>query len=198
VSKIYSACCWILLWLCILPTPSILAVTASSWDIPQLLHLLGQFRGGVAQFTETKTLAVLKTPLVLTGTLTYQPPNRVEKHILTPFNERYAVEGDTLIIENSAKQRHQTLSLASYPAIWAFIESIRAPLTGNREALQRFYQVSLAGQPQQWILVLVPKEVDMAKLIRTIVIKGSADRIASIKVEETNGDSSVMTVEMLR
>lgn len=175
--------------------PAIVAA-APTWDLAQLLQLLGQFRGGIAQFTETKTLSMLKTPIVLAGTLTYQPPDRIEKRILTPFTERYTAEGDTLVIENPAKQLHQTLSLASYPAIWAFIESIRAPMTGNQTALLRFYQVSLAGRPQHWILVLAPKQAEMAKLVRSIVIKGNAGRIASIKVEETNGDSSVMTVTM--
>ena len=61
-----------------------------------------------ARFTETKQLALLKAPLVLTGTLTYQRPDRLEKHVLTPYDERIAIAGTEISVDNKSRGRTQT------------------------------------------------------------------------------------------
>ncbi|MGX2041533.1 LolA-related protein [Methylocaldum sp. MU1018] len=165
------------------------------WDIAALMNALSRIEGGEKRYTEIKTVALLKEPLRLSGTLTYRAPSFLEKRVLSPFEERYTVDGDSLTIENPAKGIKQTLSLASQPAIWAFVESIRAPLAGDLATLNRFYKVSFGGSQRNWLLALVPTEPDMARLVRFVRIRGGGDRIDRIEIEETGGDVSVMTIE---
>ncbi|HUL14211.1 MAG TPA: LolA-related protein [Methylococcaceae bacterium] len=171
------------------------AEVPEKWNLPALMQTLSQAPQGETRFTERKTMSLLKEPLTLTGTLRYQAPSRLEKHILTPFDERYTVDGDTLTIDNPSKQLHKSFSLASYPALWAFVESIRAPLAGDLEVLQRFYRISLGGSQRNWLLALVPIEPEMAKMVRLIRIKGNGNRMSRVEIAEANGDDSVMLIE---
>jgi len=185
-------------WLAVLPGLALaatLAGAAERWDIEALMKALSRIESGEKRYTEIKTMALLKEPMRLSGTLAYRAPSFLEKRVISPFEERYTVDGDSLTVENPAKGVRQTLSLASQPAIWAFVESIRAPLAGDLATLNRFYKVSLGGSERNWLLALVPTEPDMARLVRFIRIRGSGDRIDRIEIEETGGDVSVMTIE---
>jgi hypothetical protein len=185
-------------WLVLLPSlvfTVTLAAAAERWDIDALMHALSRIESGEKHYTEIKTMAVLKEPMRLSGTLSYRAPSFLEKRVLSPFEERYTVDGDSLTIENPAKGIKQTLSLASQPAIWAFVESIRAPLAGDLATLSRFYKISFGGSQRNWLLALVPTEPDMAKQVRFIRIRGGNDRIERIEIEETGGDLSIMTIE---
>lgn len=188
----------ILQWLGILPglifTASLVSA-AERWDIDTLMAALSRVEGGEKRFTEIKTMALLKEPMHLSGTLSYRAPAFLEKRVLSPFEERYTVDGDSLTIENPGKGIKQTLSLASQPAIWAFVESIRAPLAGDIETLNRFYKVSFGGSERNWLLALVPIEPDMARLVRFVRVRGSGDRIDRVEIEETGGDISIMIIE---
>ncbi|WP_051331439.1 LolA-related protein [Methylocaldum szegediense] len=172
-----------------------LATAAERWDVDALMAALSQVEGGEKRFIEIKTIALLKEPMRLSGTLSYRAPAFLEKHVLSPFEERYTVDGDSLTIENPGKGIKQTLSLASQPAIWAFVEGIRAPLAGDIETLNRFYKVSFGGSERNWLLALVPIEPDMAKLVRFVRVRGSGDRIDRVEIEETGGDISIMIIE---
>jgi len=185
-------------WLAVLPGLALAATltgAAERWDIEALMKALSRIESGEKRYTEIKTMALLKEPMRLSGTLVYRAPSFLEKRVISPFEERYTVDGDSLTVENPAKGVRQTLSLASQPAIWAFVESIRAPLAGDLATLNRFYKVSLGGSERNWLLALVPTEPDMARLVRFIRIRGSGDRIDRIEIEETGGDVSVMTIE---
>jgi len=186
---------FILLNLLLTATSIAAAKVPQKWDLPALMQTLSHAPQGETRFTERKTLSLLKEPLTLTGTLSYRRPSWLEKHILTPFDERYTVDGDTLTIDNPSQQLHKSLSLSSYPTLWAFVESIRAPLAGDLEVLQRFYRISLGGSQKNWLLALVPIEPEMAKLVRLIRLKGSGNRITRVEIDEANGDSSVMLIE---
>jgi hypothetical protein len=167
------------------------------WDLAVLMDGLSNASAGQVGFTERKTLQMLKEPLILKGTLDFRRPARLEKRITSPMTETYLVEGNEVTIDLPAKGFRQKVALTDYPALQAFVESIRAPLAGDLASLQRFYRVSLGGSERNWLMALVPLDTDMAKLVRSVRIKGSGDRMREVRIEESNGDSSVMTIEPL-
>ena len=172
-----------------------LPATAAEWTLEQLLSGFAARTSSDKRFTELKTLGILNEPLKLTGTLSYAVPGHLEKTIRTPNEERYVVDGDTLLVENKARNISRGISLQSQPAIWAFVESFRATLAGDAATLRRFYTLQLSGDRQKWELVLTPQQAGMAKMVSRIAIKGRADQIASIEIVEVNGDRSLMTIE---
>ena len=164
----------------------------SDWDLQRLMNDLAQVKQAKANFVERKHIKILTAPLELSGTLIYSAPDRLEKHTLTPKAERIVVERDRLTIE--AKRQRRTLALASYPVLWAFVESIRATLAGDLQALNRFYSVSLQGSAENWSLTLVPREQKMRSMVSSIRIAGMQIHVGSIEIQEADGDYSIMTV----
>ncbi len=155
---------------------------------------LAQNGAGTVRFIEVRSSTALKQPIELRGTLSYVAPSRLEKHTVAPREERLIVDGDTLVLERPATGERHTLRLADYPAVRAFMESIRATLAGDLAALQHFYRVEIEGTTARWRLYLLPREADMAEFVQKIEISGSGGHIARIEILEASGDRSVMTL----
>lgn len=166
----------------------------AGWGLPQLMSALAGVEKSRVRFTERKFMKVLTTPLESSGTLVYKAPSRLEKHTLQPKAESMIVDHDTLTLESPARRQRRVLALQDYPAIWAFVESIRATLAGDQQALARFYRTALEGSAAHWRLVLTPKEPSMQALVSTIRIDGSKARVDRIEIVEADGDISVMTM----
>lgn len=168
---------------------------AEEWGLDQLMHTLAQTRSGHAAFVEKKSIAILDEPVESSGELFYTAPDRLEKRTLKPRPETMLLERGTLTIAQKGKRR--VLPLQSYPEVAAFIDSIRGTLAGDRAALERVYRLSLEGDAQGWTLVLVPIDAKMKKVVEKILISGAHDALLTIRIEQADGDSSVMTITAL-
>ena len=169
-------------------------VNAANWGIEDLMRSLAQVKSAKARFVERKELAILTAPLETSGILIYTAPGRLEKHTLRPDPESLVLDRDTLTIDSKAAGKRRTLALPAYPVVWAFVESIRSTLAGDLQTLNRFYQVTLAGDEHAWRLTLKPIEPKMQNVVSEIRIGGSANWISTIEILETEGDRSVMTI----
>lgn len=170
-------------------------VHAADWDIDQLLRDLAQTRSGRASFVEKKSIAMLEKPLESSGELRYDAPDRLEKRTLKPKPETMVLDHGILSIERG-RQKHE-LQLQDYPELAVFIDSIRATLAGERQALERNYRLSLEGSRQNWTLQLLPSDEKMQAVVKRIRIAGVRDAVKRIEITQADGDSSVMVVEPL-
>jgi outer membrane lipoprotein-sorting protein len=188
--------------LAILLCAALAAAPACAADPPfalePLMAALARHGPGTVRFTETKTSALLKAPIESSGTLTYAAPSKLEKRTLAPRDERFAVDGETVVVETAARnaggKRRVELSLGQYPAIRAFVESIRGTLAGDLASLRRYYRVELEGTWSDWRLHLLPSDREMAELVLKVVIGGAAGEVRRIEILEASGDRSVMTI----
>ena len=73
-------------------------------------------------------------------------------------------------------------------------ESLRATLAGDRSELERLYSATVEGTRRRWTLTLTPREVEVAGVVKSIVIAGSGSRIVRLEILEPGGDGSVMTI----
>src|SRR5207249_367946 len=82
----------------------------------------------------------------------------------------------------TAHRGHRTylMPLRDYPQVAPFIESIRATLAGDREALERLFRVGFEGSLAHWSLLLVPTDARFARAVREIRIEGERDAIRSV------------------
>jgi len=163
-----------------------------SISLSELMRLLASIEQSQARFVETKYSALLKSPLVLTGTLSYRRPDRVEKHVRSPYDERMILEGGRLTLEVSGEKK--TFSVAAAPAAAALVESVRATLAGDLDALRQYYSLKLEGALTDWTLTLQPLDAPVQELVRSITLSGSRDQIRRVEVEEAGGDRSVMEI----
>ncbi len=124
----------------------------------------------------------------------FTPPAGLEKHITAPHDERYIVEGDTVIFESKTKGTSRTLSLHDYPALRAFIEAFRSTLANDVVTLKRFYSVTLQGEPRRWVLMLRPLDKAVQELVESIRFSGEREHVGSIEILAPDGDRSVMVI----
>lgn len=173
-----------------------LPALAETWGAQQLMQALAQVKRSESRFVEKKSSVYLAVPLTVTGFLLYEAPLRLEKHSVTPVDERFAVIGDRVSIEREVQGKrvsHQ-ITLADYPALRPFVESVRATLAGDLATLERFYVVACNGTAERWQLHLLPREAELRELVTEVRIAGRHDAIHSIEVREASGDSSLMTI----
>lgn len=167
----------------------------AAFDIDQLMADLAQHKGGRAKFVEKRFMAVLDKPLVASGEMTYNPPDRLEKRTLSPKSETLVLDKDTLSMERD--RRKFTISLASRPEALAFVDSVRSTLSGNRQSLERNYALQLKGHVQQWVLTLVPTEPGILALLQRITVSGSRNQVRTIEYLQADGDRAELLIEPL-
>ncbi len=164
----------------------------SPLDLPGLMELMAKVTSREDRFTETKTVAMLTQPLVLKGTLAYLRPDRVEKHVTSPYAEQLVVQGDQLTLSTREGTKH--LAVNSHPLIRSFIEAIRASLAGEVSVLRRLYHIKLQGTQQDWMLTLRPLDAQAAEYLTSITLRGHGDRLTAVDIRETGGDRSLMQI----
>lgn len=167
---------------------------AESWNLAELMNALAGVPHAQVKFTETKYLTILNAPLISHGTLNFVAPATIEKHVLQPVEARYAVNGDMLVVEQPQKNIRRSVLLSRQPIVWGFVEAFRATLAGDRQALERFYTVSLSGKRTDWSLLLEPRRADMRSVISQIRVQGRDAEITTIETTEPSGDRSVMAL----
>jgi hypothetical protein len=165
---------------------------AADWTLDRLMQQLGEVRSAHASFVEHKSIAMLETPVESSGELFYTAPDRFEKRTLQPKSEVMRLEGDMLVLEQGRKKR--AVNIERYPEIAAFVASIRGTLAGDRAALEQHFALSLSGDEQDWTLQLEPRTEEIGKLLSQMRISGSGSELHRIAIEQTDGDSSLMTI----
>ena len=166
---------------------------AQELTIESLMRSLAERTEAHVLFKETKHSALLKTPIELSGELRFRRPDFLEKRVRAPFEERYAIDGDSLTIERNG--RTHTMSLRSQPMLHALIDGIRSTLRGDVGALRKFYRLELAGEAQAWMLVLLPADVELAQFITVIRMQGGAGVLRSMEIVEASGDRTLTRFE---
>ena len=145
------------------------------------------------RFTETRHSALLKQPLVLTGTLAFERPDRLEKRVSTPFSEVVAIEGSRVSITRPG-EAGRTLVVPAGPAR-ALVESLRATLAGDLAALTRHFGVDVGGASDDWTMTLTPRDAALASTIVRVDFAGNGNRVRRIEVVEAGGDRTVTTIQ---
>ena len=165
---------------------------AEPFTVKQLMRTLAANKASRADFVEKKYLASLDRPLESSGELVYVAPSRLEKRTIKPKPEVLIIDGGTLTIERGGTTR--SISLASFPEVSAFTESIRATLAGDLAALSRDYRVEVDGSRAQWRLTLLPSDPQIASLVSRVTVTGRNQRVDAIEVLQADGNRSVTTL----
>jgi len=158
----------------------------------QLLKVLSEHRHGRVAFTEVQQLSILDQPLHSSGELLYDAPDRLEKRTLEPRAEDLLLENGVLTVDRN--HRRHSVALRDFPQALPFVESLRATLAGDRAALERYFAVHFLGDLEHWTLELTPAEGTIRRSVRRILIAGEHDHIRTVKIDQSDGDSSTLTI----
>lgn len=182
----------LVLLLTLLASPALAAGAAATAGLDELMALLATRRQGHVSFTEVHQMAMLKEPLKSSGELIYEAPDHLEKRTVTPKPESLVLDHGVLTAQRGT-HRH-VLTLADYPQVVPFVESIRATLAGDRAALERYFTVSLEGNLGSWTLQLAPRDATVARSVQQVRIRGERDAIRDVEIRQSDGDRSLVTI----
>jgi len=168
------------------------AGTPATFDLGQLMKLLGQRKQGEVTYEQEDYFAILDQPVPSSGVLIYRAPDRLEKRALRPKAASLIVVGDELTVQRG--QRTYRMQLSAYPQVAPLVEAMRDTLAGNEEGLERVFKVKLTGSLQNWKLGLVPLDKEVARKVSAVEMAGKRDEIRSVEILQVGGDRSVMTL----
>ena len=188
--------CAVLGWLLVIGGPPLVSSAAESADesavFGELLVLLAERRHDHVTFTEVQQLAILDRPLHSSGELLYDAPDRLEKRTLEPRREDLLLEHGMLSIDRDHHRR--SVALRDFPQAVPLVESLRATLAGDRAALARYFTVQFSGTLAHWTLELTPTDAALKRSVQHIVITGETDRIRTVQIRQSDGDTSTLTI----
>lgn len=168
--------------------------SASALTETELMTMLAGVTSSRARFVETRQSTMLKKPLVLSGRLIYRRPDRLEKHVQTPYQETIVIEGSRVLVMRQGSDSSRVVALPASGPAQALIESLRATLAGDLAALERHFTVGVAGTRGDWTLKLVPRDAALGAIVLSVGFAGSERRVQRIEVVEAGGDRTVTTI----
>jgi hypothetical protein len=172
-----------------------LTLAAPVFDLAELTALLGRVKSGEASFVEKRRIEMLDRTLESSGRLSFRAPDSFTRETLRPSHEKLEVNGNVLTL--SAGDRSRTLQLDSSPEVDIIIEAIRGTLTGNRDALERFFATTVSGSAERWTLDLVPHDMRLRGQVASVRVLGHGSVVHEVRVLLADGDHSTMTIAPL-
>jgi hypothetical protein len=163
--------------------------------LDQIMTALRTVKHVEARYIEHRYLHALRSPIETRGTLRFDAPAHLEKTSDPAANgvaERLTIDGDRLTIDRGTAASPIVLTLHEHPEIGVLVESIRATLSGDGDALRRSFDVTPSGTISEWQLVLQPRT--QQGLLRWMRVSGYAERITAIDTQDGEGDRSEMSI----
>ena len=161
--------------------------------LDELMTALRSVHHVEARYIEHRYLHVLRSPVEIRGGLHFQAPSHLEK-TTDGTGERLAIDGDRLTIDRGSGASPVVLSLREHPEIGVLVDSIRATLSGDGDALRRIFDVTLSGSIDHWQLVLQPRNGAQHEVLQWMRISGYGERITAIDTADGEGDRSEMSI----
>jgi len=175
-------CTWLLLC-CLSPL-------AQAFDLQQLSEQLARPEVIHGPFIQEKHLRALPQPLISKGRFVLAKNHGLLWLLQTPLQQDYRItaqgiarrDGDAwqMLPNKSAGAEQNRLFLAV--------------LQGDSSGLLRDFELSLAGEPQQWKLTLTPRSVLLKQVFNQINIEGG-ELVQRIELMETQGDRTVLRMQ---
>jgi len=169
------------------------AAQAAAPDPSALLKRLARPAPATTPFTEVRFSQLLDRPLIVSGTLEYESKDHLVRHVTLPFDERTAIQGETVIVDRG--RAHREISLSQVPELRGLIAGFSGLLSGDAAALRQEFRMSARGDDAHWQLQLTPTDPRIAKRVRVIQVTGSHDKPICIVTTEAGGNATVLALQ---
>lgn len=185
-----------------LTSPSIAQVKPNPNDPPstrdRVAHVLRKAsiqKGGTIRFREIRSIARLKSNVVLSGTLSYVPPNKLVRTVEQPRFEKTEVIGNKVSIWTKAGRQTRTGHIEDFPTLDGLISALRAVLAGKIGLLRRQFAVGFQEKANGWVIRLLPKRSKVQERVSEIIVAGDDTRLRTLTLRLTNGDKTLIEME---
>jgi outer membrane lipoprotein-sorting protein len=170
------------------------AATSDDQLVRSIAATISRSDGVRARFTQTRTLAAMKTPVVSRGDVIVAPERGIIWRVAEPYRATYVI-GEQGIVQwdadasgaQTARHEHGASQAASAQAA-AMMRSLAG---GDLSLLYAQFRVEASGTPAQWTLQLTPAQPQLAQAIRDIRIEG-AEHVQRLQLTTAHGDTTVI------
>ena len=162
-------------------------------DLSSMLAAMRSAPGVVAEFTETKEIALLSAPLESAGTIWFLPPDRFARTVTSPARSRLVVAGSKVRIEESTGAR--ALDLSASPIARQIVDSFIVLFNGDEARLKELYDAEYTpgNASGEWRLHLKPRSMPLDRMISHFDMTGHGAHIDRMEAVEPDGDRTVTT-----
>lgn len=160
-------------------------------EIEELMRRLASTKGVAAEFRQVKELALLTEPIESRGTMLFIPPRCLAWRTRSPGVSRLVIEGESVRFRDAT--RDQDIDLSRDLVARGFVESFVVLWNGDREAMERQYEVDFRSRKAGWRLTLRPRDGRMREFIASIVLEGHAGPPERMQLIEAGGDKTTTT-----
>ena len=184
-----------------LVAPSAHGEPAEPATLEQIMAALGSVRHVEARYIEHRYLHALRMPIETRGTLRFDTPAHLEKAADPDASgavERLTIDGDRLTIDRGKSRAPIVISVQDHPETATLVDSLRAILSGNGDALRHSFEVTASGTVDEWALVLKPRDPSQRDLLQWMRVHGYGERVTAVDTMDGEGDRSEMSVVELK
>jgi hypothetical protein len=143
-------------------------------------------------FVEVRFSALLVTPLVVSGTLDYEGPESLNRHVTEPYQETTTIRGEAVRVER-AGQSPRTFSLHRTPELRGLVTGMTGLLAGNGDLIaQHFEATTKSTADDAWRIDLKPTDGKIQKRLRGITVTGAGAEPHCFVIRDTQDGASVM------
>jgi hypothetical protein len=167
-----------------------LSPLAQAFDLQQLSEQLARPEVIHGQFIQEKHLRALPQPLISKGRFVLAKNHGLLWLLQTPLQQDYRITAKGIARRDGNAWQMLPNKSAGAEQNRLFL----AVLQGDSSGLQRDFELSLSGQPQQWKLTLTPRSVLLKQVFKQINIDGG-ELVQRIELLETQGDSTVLRMQ---
>lgn len=168
----------------------------SPTDLKGLLGRIREKRAAAPQmqadFKEEKSVRMLNKPIVSSGKMWYQAPNKFRREAKGNTPSITVSNGQDLWIYYPNFKSAEHYSLGKRSPLDAGIAAITASL--NLENVEGTYQITGTKEPDGYQLQLVPRNPSMKRFLKTFSIRMNNDlQVVRTEMAQPNGDQIVTT-----
>ena len=167
---------------------SFVSVPASAITLDQLQTKLAQHKVVRGDFTQTRTMQMFDAPLESNGQFLLSEQQGLWWQQTQPFPVSLVLTQDKLS-QKMADQPAQILDKKDNPMVFYFSHIFLSLFQGDTNTLTDQFTLDLSSNPDNWTLLLTPKNAPLNKVFASITIQGS-DYIDSVLLKEVRGDQS--------
>ena len=167
-----------------------LSPLAQAFDLQQLSDQLARPEVIHGQFIQEKHLRALPQPLTSRGRFVLAKNQGLLWLLQTPLQQDYRITAQGIARRDGNAWQMLPNKSAGAEQNRLFL----AVLQGDSSGLQRDFELSLSGEPQQWKLTLTPRSVLLKQVFNQINIDGG-ELVQRIELLETQGDSTVLRMQ---
>lgn len=142
-----------------------------------------------SNFRQVKKIQALKRPLISTGELIFSKKAGITWHLKTPIESTLIIDQEKIILMDDEKKK-TIIQAKDKPMLYNFTKIFLSIFTGNTEELSQNFYIYFTGTTQDWRIGLIPKNSQLKKVIKHIILKGNNGVVASLLLQESNTDTT--------